>query len=143
MLGLEGTPKTLRAAEADLSVKRISIVDRAGVVHYDNERGVDGQWLKPAGAVGVLENLRGNVANRAAVIERIGLLQERAVRLGVPGTVQDGIKHADVLARGGGKQLHTKADVIAGIKNKAHKMGDKKARQPRSHSIERKTDPKL
>lgn len=141
--GLEGTPKTLRAAEADLSVKRISIVDRAGVVHYDNERGVGGQWLKPAGAVGVLENLRGNVANRAAVIERIGLLQERAVRLGVPGTVQDGIKHADVLARGGGKQLHTKADVIAGIKSKAHEMGDKKARQPRSRSIERKTGPKL
>ena len=52
-------------------------------------------------------------------------------------------KHADVLARGDGKQLHTKADVIAGIKSKAHEMGDKKARQPRSHSIERKTDPKL
>ena len=93
--------------------------------------------------MGVLENLRGNVANRAAVIERIGLLQERAVRLGVPDTVQDGIKHADVLARGDGKQLHAKADVIAGIKNKEHEMGDKKARQPRSHSIERKTDPKL
>ena len=113
------------------------------MVHYDNERGVGGQWLKPAGAVGVLENLRGNVANRAAVIERIGLLQERAVRLGVPGTVQDGIKHADVLARGGGKQLHTKADVIAGIKSKPHEMGDKKARQSRSRSIERKTGPKL
>lgn len=52
-------------------------------------------------------------------------------------------KHADVLARGNGKQLHTKVDVIAGIKSKAHEMGDKKARQPRSHSIERKTGPKL
>lgn len=52
-------------------------------------------------------------------------------------------KHADVLARGDGKQLHTKADVIAGIKGKAHEMGDKKAQQPRSYSIERKTGPKL
>lgn len=140
---MEGTPKTLRAAEADLSVKRISIVDRAGVVHYDNERGVDGQWLKPAGAVSVLENLRGNVANRAAVIERIGLLQERAVRLGVPGTVQDGIKHADVLARGGGEQLHTKADVIAGIKVKRMRSVTKKRGNHCHILLKRKTGPKL
>lgn len=52
-------------------------------------------------------------------------------------------KHADVLARGGGKQLHTKADVIAEIKSKPHEMGNKKARQSRSRSIERKTGPKL
>jgi hypothetical protein len=42
-VGYEGTPRTVEAAENDLAVHRLTVMDRDGRILYDNTRGPDGQ----------------------------------------------------------------------------------------------------
>lgn len=119
--GLAGTPRTLRAAEGDPAVHRISVVDRAGTVHYDNVRGTDGRWREPARAVMVLEELRQRPADPQALAARIEVLSARADRLGAPAAVRAGVKHARELARRGpAAAARTRADVLGAVRGQAH-----------------------
>jgi hypothetical protein len=52
--GYTGTPATVAAAEAHPAVHRITVVDRAGQILFDNTRDAHGRWQRTPGAAAAL-----------------------------------------------------------------------------------------
>lgn len=55
----EQLPLSVEALEASSHIHRVIVTDRSGTVHYDNSRGVDGQWVQEPRASQVLREARG------------------------------------------------------------------------------------
>lgn len=91
--GYEGTPLTVEAAEAEPNVGRLTVMSRYGDVAYDNQRGSDGQWVKPTGARNALEDLRNHppqvMLNQFDAAQ--SKLEEQSARLGLPQEVNSAI----------------------------------------------------
>nr|WP_257210357.1 zeta toxin family protein [Actinomyces ruminis] len=136
--GLMGTPQTLLAAASSPDVHRLSIVDRAGAVHYDNLRGDDGEWVRPERAVAVLTELRNRPGDSADRLVRVDSLAGRAEMLKVAQVVREGIAHARQLA--GTRPARTKADVLGQIaerskqRSQADQLGLERPSQRRDRS---------
>ncbi|MBM6979532.1 MAG: zeta toxin family protein [Actinomyces succiniciruminis] len=118
--GLMGTPQTLRAAASSPNVHRLSIVDRAGAVHYDNLRGDDGEWMQPERAVEVLTELRNRTGDSAERLARVDSLVERAGALKSAPVVREGIAHALELTET--RPVRSKADVLGQIAERSKQL---------------------
>ncbi len=135
--GLKGTPQTLLAAASSPDVHRLSIVDRAGVVHYDNLRGGDGDWTRPEHAVEVLTELRNRPGDSVGRFARVDSLAERAGALKVVPIVCEGIAHARKLA--GTRPARSKADVLGQIAERSEQL--RRANQSGLERPSRRPDP--
>jgi hypothetical protein len=100
-LGYEGTPRTVEAAENDLNVTRLSVVDRDGNVAFDNTRDSDGQWSNPTGARQALDYLRTHPsATRLAEFDAAQRrLTEQATQLLLPREAKDAVAALEVMGQ--------------------------------------------
>jgi hypothetical protein len=90
--GFVGTPTTVDAAEHDSAVHRLSIIDRAGALLYDNTRTADSDlasWREPAGAAAVLSDARERQWTQAEA--RAFLTQIRQLARALPPEARPGL----------------------------------------------------
>jgi hypothetical protein len=83
--GYDGTPTTVDAAELDSAVHRLSIIDRAGALLYDNTRAADSDpasWREPTGAAAVLIAARERQWTQAEALSFLTRLRQLARVLG-------------------------------------------------------------
>ncbi|WP_143013748.1 hypothetical protein [Actinomyces ruminicola] len=116
-----GTPQTLLAAASSPEVRRLSIVDCTGMVHYDNTRSSNGEWTRPERAVAVLTELRSRPGDSAGRLARVDSLAVRAEMLKAVPLVHEGIAHARRLA--GTRPVRSKADVLGQIAERSKRWG--------------------
>ena len=74
--GYVGTPNTVAAAEECRSVHRVSVVDRAGHVLYENARIAGGEWEHATGAEAAIRAARAKPPSRREAAEWIERLHQ-------------------------------------------------------------------
>lgn len=100
-LGYEGTPGTVEAAENDPAVHRLTVMDRAANVLYDNTRGPDGQWHQPLGARQALEARRAQPFTAEETdqwLSTAGRVQQWAAQVGISPQARDALQQIQVIA---------------------------------------------